>query len=133
MLRRNKEHNMSKKKWIFLAPLAILAIPLFIWIGGELVMHLWNWLAPALFGWRQITFWQAVGLLALCRILFGGWSSHGGNRSNVRRRIDQRMDERWVKMTPEEREKFRQSWRARCADFVAPPGGTSSGGTSDPA
>jgi Ca2+/H+ antiporter, TMEM165/GDT1 family len=115
MIRANKEQNMRKKKWIFLAPLALLAIPLFIWIGGQLVMHLWNWLLPTLFGWRQITFWQAIGLLALCRILFGGWSGGGhASRSNVRRRIAERMDERWEKMTPEEREKFRQSWRSRC-------------------
>jgi Ca2+/H+ antiporter, TMEM165/GDT1 family len=121
MIRANKEHNMSKKKWIFLAPLALLAIPLFIWIGGELVMHLWNWLLPTLFGWRQITFWQAIGLLALCRILFGGWSGGGhGPRSNMRRRMAERMDERWEKMTPEEREKFRQSWRSRCGGFGAP-------------
>src|SRR5271154_1171941 len=99
MLRRNKEHNMSKKKWIFLAPAAILAIPLFIWIGGELVMHLWNWLLPTLFGWRQITFWQAVGLLTLCRILVGGHGVRGSNRSNMRGRIRERMDERWEKMT----------------------------------
>ena len=113
---------MNKKKWIFLAP---LAMALFIWLGGELVMHLWNWLLPTLFGWREITFWQAVGLLALCRILFGGWSGGGhGPRSNIRRRIDhridQRMDERWERMTPEEREKFRQSWRSRCGGFGAP-------------
>jgi hypothetical protein len=121
MIRANKEHNMSKKKWIFLAPLALLAIPVFIWIGGELVMHLWNWLLPTLFGWRQITFWQAIGLLALCRILFGGWSGGGhGPRSNMRRRMAERMDERWEKMTPEEREKFRQSWRSRCGGFGAP-------------
>jgi hypothetical protein len=120
MMRAKEEHNMSKKKWIGIAILAPLAIALFIWLGGELVMYLWNWLLPTLFGWRQITFWQAVGLLALCRILFGGWSSHGGNRSNMRRRINQRMDERWERMTPEEREKFRQSWRSRCAGFAAP-------------
>ena len=113
-----------KKKWIFLAPLALLGIALFIWIGGELVMHLWNWLLPPLFGWRQITFWQAIGLLALCRILFGGLGSHGSQRSNMRRRIDQRMDERWERMTPEEREKFRQSWRFRCGGFGAPTSGT---------
>jgi hypothetical protein len=120
MMRAKEKHNMSKKKWIGIAILAPLAIALFIWLGGELVMYLWNWLLPTLFGWRQITFWQAVGLLALCRILFGGWSSHGGHRSNMRRRIDQRMDERWERMTPEEREKFRQSWRSRCAGFAAP-------------
>jgi hypothetical protein len=111
---------MSKKKWIYLAPLAVLAIALFAWLGGELVMRLWNWLLPALFGWRQITFWQAFGLLALCRILFGGWGGHHGHRSNMRRRMAERMDERWEKMTPEEREKFRQSWRSRCAGFAAP-------------
>jgi hypothetical protein len=119
MLRRIEERNM-KKKWIYLAPLAVLAMVLFAWLGGELVMHLWNWLLPSLFGWRQITFWQAFGLLALCRILFGGWGGHHGPRSDMRRRISQRMDERWEKMTPEEREKFRQSWRSRCAGFAEP-------------
>ncbi|MHB8500027.1 MAG: Asp23/Gls24 family envelope stress response protein [Candidatus Acidiferrales bacterium] len=122
------------QKRIGIAILAPFAIALFIWIGGELVMRLWNWLLPTLFGWRQITFWQSVGLLALCRILFGGWSGSGhGPRSNMRRRIDQRMDERWEKMTPEEREKFRQSWRSRCGGFAAPTGETPASGTKDPA
>jgi len=119
MTRGNEEHNMSKKKWIFLAPLALLAMALFIWLGGELVMHLWNWLLPTLFGWRQITFWQAVGLLALCRILFGGWSG-GGHRSKPGRR----MAERWERMTAEEREKFRQGGRSRCGGLEAPTSGT---------
>ena len=99
-----------KKKWIFLAPLAILALLLFIALGGEVVRQLWNWLLPPLFGWRQITFWQALGLLALCRILFGGFGGHRGPRSKFRRR----MDERWGRMTPEEREQFRQGMRGRC-------------------
>jgi hypothetical protein len=115
---------MNKKKWIYLAPLAVLAMVLFAWLGGELVMRLWNWLTPSLFGWRQITFWQAFGLLALCRILFGGVSGRGMHRSNMRRRMAERMDERWAKMTPEEREKFRHSWRSRCAGFEAPTGET---------
>jgi hypothetical protein len=107
---------MRKKKWIAVIFLAPLGIALFIWIGGELVMHLWNWLLPTLFGWRKITFWQAFGLLALCRILFGGVSARGSQRSGMRRR----MNERWERMTPEEREKFRQSWRSRCSGFEAP-------------
>ena len=81
-------HNMKNKKKLFwIAPLAIVAIPAFIWIGGEVVMHLWNWLLPSLFGWKAITFWQAIGLLALCRILFGGMCGHGGNRSSFRRKM----------------------------------------------
>src|SRR3990172_2659803 len=102
-LRRSEEPNMSKrlkrlKRLIWIAPAAIVGIAVFIAIGGEVVMLLWNWLAPALFGWRQITFWQAIGLLALCRILFGGTGVTRNTTTNVRRR----MAERWEQMTPEE-------------------------------
>ena len=98
-----------RRRWIFLAPLAMLAMLLFIAIGGEVVMKLWNWLLPPLFGWRQITFWQGLGLLALCRILFGGLGIHGSGRSNFRRRMRDRCEH----VTPEERERFRQRMRER--------------------
>src|SRR6267378_2020779 len=103
---RNRLNDLTRlTKLMVIAPLAILGMVIFAWIGGELVMHLWNWLAPALFGLRIITFWQALGLLALCRILFGGFGlGGGGHRNNLRHR----MAERWGKMTPEEREKYRQ-------------------------
>jgi hypothetical protein len=97
-----------KLKLIFIAPLAILGIFLFIAIGGEIVLQLWNWLLPPLFGWHEITFWQALGILVLCRILFGGWGSHGSGRSNFGRRMKERCE-----MTPEERERFRQRMRER--------------------
>jgi hypothetical protein len=83
---------------MFLAPLVILALLLFVAVGGAVVQQLWNWLLPPLFGWREVTFWQALGMLALCRILFGG---HGFHRSHSRHR------------TPEERERFRQAIRKR--------------------
>ena len=115
---------MKTKKILFIAPLAGVAMAIFIWIGGEVVMHLWNWNLPAVFGWRQITFWQAIGLFALCRILFGDLGMRVSPRSKMRRRIDervrQRMDERWERMTPEEREKFRQGLRGRCSPFEPP-------------
>ncbi|OLB28597.1 MAG: hypothetical protein DMG42_23640 [Acidobacteria bacterium] len=116
-----------RKRWIWLAPAAIAGIILFTFIGGELVMHLWNWLLPPLFGWRLITFWQALGLLLLCRILFGGWGGSGGGKGHMRHRMregmaermGERMRERWEKMTPEEREKFRQGLGG-CWDCEAP-------------
>ncbi|MGB7281636.1 MAG: hypothetical protein WBE13_05170 [Candidatus Acidiferrum sp.] len=117
---------MTKKKWLALIFIAPPAIALFIWIGGELVMHLWNWLVPSLFGWRLITFWQALALLALCRILFGSHGFRGSHRSGMRRQMRERMEERWEKMTPEEREKFRHSWRSRCGGFEPPTGETPS-------
>jgi len=96
-----------KRKWFFIAPLAILAMLLFAFIGGEIVLRLWNWLLPPLFGWRQIHFWQALGLLALCRILFGGSRWRGSRRSSFRRRMAERCRQR----TPEEREQIRQRVR----------------------
>ena len=99
-----------RKRWIWLAPLAILAMLALIALGGEVVLQLWNWLLPALFGLRQITFSQALGMLVLCRILFGRLGGPGSYRRGFRRR----MAERWEQMTPEERERFRQGMRGRC-------------------
>lgn len=123
-------------KWLFLAPLAVLGIALFVFIGGGLVQWLWNWLLPPLFGWSQITFWQALGLLALSRILFGGFGGHGGSGSRVRRhmrdrvadRVADRVGDRWDAMTPEERERFRQRIRERCGFDPAEARGSSEGG-----
>ena len=80
-----------RMKWVFLAPLAIFGMLLFVFIGGEVVMHLWNWLLPPLFGFRPIHFWQALGILLLSRILFGGFGFHGTGRSNFRRRVADRI------------------------------------------
>jgi hypothetical protein len=103
-----------KRKWIFfVAPPGVV---LFVFLFGELVMHLWNWLLPGLFGLHTIGFWQALGLLLLSRILFGGFGGHGHGPGPSKKRRE--MKERWEKMTPEEREKFQQSMRGRCG---APP------------
>ena len=112
-----------RRRWVYIAPLAILGIVLLIAIGGYIVQQLWNWLLPPLFAWRQITFWQAIGMLALCRILFGGWGGRGGYRSGFRRR----MAERWDAMTPEERERFRQGMRGRCGIGASPSTSKSEG------
>lgn len=101
---------MKRKKLFFIIPAAMVGIVLFMAFGGWVVMSLWNWLLPGLFGWSMITFWQAMGLLVLCRILFGGVSGRGWHRSHSGRR----MGWRWANMTPEEREKFRQGMRGRC-------------------
>jgi hypothetical protein len=79
---------------------------------GAAVLHLWNWLMPALFGLHTITYWQALGLLGLSWILFQGprgWMGGPMHRHGMRRR--------WENMTPEEREKFRAGMRGRCGHF----------------
>jgi len=73
-----------KARWVVrglkIAAIAIVAVTVF----GFILMSLWNWLAPAVFGARTITFWR------------------------------HRMRERWARMTPEERERFRRGMRNRC-------------------
>jgi len=111
------------KRLIWIAPLAILGMALFVFLGGEIVKLLWNWLLPPLFGWRLITFWQALGVLVLCRILFGGIGAGRSMRSSMRHRMQERMEERCSNMTPEEREQFRQRMRERWG--FGPPAGES--------
>ena len=108
---------MRKKWWIFLV--APPAMVLFGWLFGEIVMHLWNWLMPAIFGLKMITFWQAIGLLILARILVGGMGGGGGSRHRRQRR---HLEERWENMTPEEREKLREWMRTRSGGTDCTPG-----------
>ncbi|TYA71549.1 hypothetical protein [Seonamhaeicola marinus] len=49
---------------IFIIGLAILF--------GFIIMWLWNWLMPMIFGLTTLTFWQAVGVFILAKILLGG-------------------------------------------------------------
>jgi hypothetical protein len=84
-------------------------------VFGFVVTHLWNYLMPGLFGLRTITFWQAVGLMVLGRLLFGGFRP---GRGGMRWRGE--MMRRWEQMTPEEREKFREGMRGRCGQPRTP-------------
>ncbi len=90
--------------------IAIVAVAVF----GFVVMSLWNWILPPATGWHPITYWQALGLLALSKILFGGFRFGPYWR--------RRMLERWAQMTPEEREKFREGMRGRCGHRTSDPG-----------
>ena len=93
-------------KWIFLAPLAILGILLFIAIGGELVMRLWNWLLPSLFGWRQIRNGRELGaVVGLVPAPYqSGESSHdqGITRAGNRhiRRLAVQLAWSWLRYQP---------------------------------
>ncbi len=102
------------------APLAVVGFAAFIALGGFVVQQLWNWLMPAIFGVRVITFWQGLGLLALCRILFGGFKGHGHGKR-------WKMGERWDHMSPEDRERFRQGMRGPWG-WRPPEGGSGQSG-----
>src|SRR5205823_14787762 len=108
--------NMNKR-WLWHGLKFVAVIVIAAAAFGAVVMALWNWLLPGLFGWPAIGFWQAIGLLVLSKILFGGLRGRHGHGMYWRGR----MMERWERMTPEEREQFRAGMRRRCGHAHAEP------------
>jgi hypothetical protein len=81
------------------------------------VMVLWNALIPGMFAAAHpIDYLHALGLLILCRILFGGFHGRRGGHGH-------RVWARWHAMTPEEREQFRRSCSRGAQSPAAPEGG----------
>jgi hypothetical protein len=95
--------------------IAVAAILLFSFI----VMSLWNNILTAVISVPAITFGQALGILVLSKILFGGFRGGGGWRGRGGR-WGQEMKDKWQKMTPEEQEKFKYEWRSRCSRWGKP-------------
>ncbi len=105
-----------KRHWILKGiGFGILAAA-FIFAVGWVVMMLWNWLMPEIFtGANEISYWQAMGILLLSKILFG-WGRGCRGRGHWQGRQDWRtkMRDKWNTMSPEEREKFKGSWGRYC-------------------
>jgi NhaP-type Na+/H+ or K+/H+ antiporter len=79
----------------------VLLLALIIALLGGIVMGLWNWIVPTLVvDAHAIDYPRAIGLLVLCRILFGGFRGHGGCHKA-------RQWRHWQRMTQQEREQFR--------------------------
>ena len=105
-----------KNNWILRCIGIALLVPVGVFLLGFVVMHLWNWLIPAIFtGAIAINFYQAIGILVLSKILFGGFHGRGrcgGHRGHWR----SRWKAKWEGMSEEERTKF----RSRCGDWCEP-------------
>jgi hypothetical protein len=106
MMYYNRKHG--KKFWIKAAILGPLAIAAGVYIFGSVVMLLWNGILPDLFGFGTITFWQAIGILVLSKILFGGFGKGHCGRSKRHRK------DKWMNLSLEERGKMKADWRSRC-------------------
>ena len=103
-----------RRHWLMKGAALLVFAPLFVAAVSFVVMLLWNALIPSLFSGPVLGFWQAAGLFLLCRILFVGFRGHGhhGWRQAA-------MRERWHRMTPEDRERFRdglRKWRQMSRD-----------------
>ena|ERR1700761_5102279 len=105
----------NNRKKFLLIPVGIVAISALI---GFVVMTLWNNLLPDILHVGTITFWQALGIFVLCKILFGfGKGHHGPGMRGRAPWMKRKMEERFRNMSDEEREKFREKFRNhRCGN-----------------
>ncbi|MEP7237124.1 MAG: hypothetical protein ABI685_04655 [Ferruginibacter sp.] len=95
------------KKGLMILCFGIIAVLAF----GLLVMGLWNAILPAVLGVKAISFIQALGILLLSKILFGGFGGRRGGRHNRGKWME--MKQKFSGMTPEDREKFKAEWKTR--------------------
>ncbi|MDR2804922.1 MAG: hypothetical protein LBB85_04655 [Dysgonamonadaceae bacterium] len=101
----------------------VVICPAIIAIFSVVFMLLWNWLIPDIFGGKVINFWQALGLLALSRILFGRFGKHWMRKGQMRHHGNP-IYEKWMNMSPEQQEEFflkrkeqmKEHWRTRYHD-----------------
>jgi hypothetical protein len=125
-------NNFRRRPWLF-AFIPLAAIALF----GGVVMLLWNAIIPGITGWALLTYWKAVGLLVLSKILFSGfpgrgcghggppWARHARTRQawweglsdEERAQWNDRKEQwrgKWMAMSEEERAKVKAGWKERC-------------------
>src|SRR6478609_10879411 len=96
---------MKRGWWVKKFVMVIVAVAVFGTAFVLATQYLWNWIVPALFAGPVITFWQALGLLVLSKILFSGFGSKG-NWSKHRGRGPY-WKEKWNAMSPGEQERFK--------------------------
>jgi hypothetical protein len=88
----------------FIAAAAALAL-------GAVVMWLWNAVLPGVLGVTVLTYWQAVGLLILSKILFSGWHGHHGrHHGHFHHKNRLFTAEWWMNLSEEERALITEEW-----------------------
>lgn len=119
--------NTQHKKGKFLIAVLVIAG---LFLLPYIVMLLWNGILPEVIGVKTITYWQAVGIFILCKLLFGGFKGGGNhhhkkhqmmkkhfknccNNNDNKSSMKEALRDKFMNMSDEERENFRQKWKDR--------------------
>jgi len=105
--------------WAGLVVGGVALAALLAFLFGLVVMALWNWLMPELFGLKTLSYWQAWGLVLMAHILFKA-GGHGGHHDH-----DERHDDSW-------KQRFRDRFRKRFETGFETAKGTGAGGETQP-
>ena len=109
---------MRRAFWLGRGVKILVMIAVVLGVASFVVMSLWNWLVPMLFHGPLLGYWEALGLLVLARLLFGGMR-HGHGRGPWGHSWHHARA-RWEQMTPEEREHFGKRFRGGCVGREGP-------------
>lgn len=96
--KHSRKFPFFRNPFVFVVLWLVLAVAI-----GAIIMLLWNWLMPVIFGLPVLSLWQALGLFVLTRILFG---SFGFGRRGMPGLGGNPVHEKWMHMTPEQRREF---------------------------
>lgn len=83
---KHKMRGKSPGAIVGMVLFGIIAITGLAFLFAYVVMLLWNWLMPMIFGLTTLTFWQAVGVILLAKLLFGGIGGGGGGKHSKKKR-----------------------------------------------
>lgn len=87
-------------------------IPIAVFLAaGLVVMFLWNFLLPVIFGIKAISYIQALGVFILSRILFGNFGFKRGFRYH---HSIPYLKQEFRSLSDEEKQKLKEQWRNRC-------------------
>lgn len=111
---------MKRRFWFGKAVMILIFCTAFVMVFSFIVMSIWNAVLPAVLGVKAITFWQALGILVLSKILFSGFGGWRHKREHLKNHWKHRMQEKWSGMTPEERQRFADKWKSRCGEWKNP-------------
>ncbi len=111
-MRKNKDECMAiderKVAWKVLKIIGMILLGILVAaLLGFVIMWLWNWLMPMIFGLTTITYWQGIGVFILAKIIFGGIGSGSGDsekkhekgtiRSAIRDEVKKEFDKEFDK------------------------------------
>ena len=107
------KYFVMKRKWAKRIPFIILIAVAAAFAFSAVVMLLWNAVLVSVLHVGAITLWQAMGILVLAKILFGGFRG----RRHPGHHFAKHMCRKWENMTPEQREKFRNRMQQRMGNW----------------
>ncbi|WP_205508527.1 hypothetical protein [Longitalea arenae] len=108
---------MKRRFWFGKAVMIVVFCTAFVMLFSFIVMSLWNAILPNVLGVKTISFWQALGILVLSKILFSGFGGFHHKKEQFKNRFRQNMMAKWEHMTPEEKQKFKEEWKNRCGGW----------------